>query len=522
MVTHLLRLRLLVLKNSLLRSTWQLVAVIFGALYGLGVLLVVTIGLLALSGAPVTIARTVVVMAGSALVLGWVVIPLLASGIDQTLAPARLVTFPIPLNTLLLGLALSGLVGVPGIVTTLGALATAVTWWQHPLIALLAAVCAGIAAATCIVGSRAVTTLSSTFTSGRRFREASGFLAIIPLVLLGPIIVSLSSGIQGSTDAFPALANALAWTPLGAIWAVPSDVALGHGGVAALHFLVGVATLALLLVVWRRSLALALITPAHTSSRSRGRGKLGFFALLPATPAAAVAARSLTYWIRDPRYARQLLVVPLIPALMFFYSRNGPLELLNSIGPIVALLLSLSIFTDLSYEGTAFATQISSGIRGRDDRLGRAAALASFGLPIVILFSVGSVWISGFWSVLPGLLGVSIGIFLSGLGVSSYSSARIVIPVPGPGDNPFKAAPGAGFTTALTTFATWGVIGVLVLPELILAVVGSATGVDLLGWIGLVVGISLGSVLMAVGIRLGGAQLDRSAPELLQSLARQR
>ena len=522
MVTHLLRLRLLVLKNSLLRSTWQLVAVIFGALYGLGVLLGVTIGLLALSGAPVTIARTVVVMAGSALVLGWVVIPLLASGIDQTLAPARLVTFPIPLNTLLLGLALSGLVGVPGIVTTLGALATAVTWWQHPLIALLAALCAGIAAATCIVGSRAVTTLSSTFTSGRRFREASGFVAIISLVLLGPIIVSLSSGIQGSTDAFPALANVLAWTPLGAIWAVPSDVALGHGGVAALHFLVGVATLALLLVVWRRSLALALITPAHTSSRSRGRGKLGFFALLPATPAAAVAARSLTYWIRDPRYARQLLVVPLIPALMFFYSRNGPLELLNSIGPIVALLLSLSIFTDLSYEGTAFATQISSGIRGRDDRLGRAAALASFGLPIVILFSVGSVWISGFWSVLPGLLGVSIGIFLSGLGVSSYSSARIVIPVPGPGDNPFKAAPGAGFTTALTTFATWGVIGVLVLPELILAVVGSATGVDLLGWIGLVVGISLGSVLMAVGIRLGGAQLDRSAPELLQSLARQR
>jgi ABC-2 type transport system permease protein len=56
-----------------------------------------------------------------------------------------------------------------------------------------------------------------------------------------------------------------------------------------------------------------------------------------------VAARSLTYWIRDPRYARQLLVVPLIPALMFFYSRNGPLELLNSIGPIVALLLAVDL-----------------------------------------------------------------------------------------------------------------------------------------------------------------------------------
>jgi ABC-2 type transport system permease protein len=521
-VTHLLRLRLLVLKNSLLRSTWQLVAVIFGALYGFGVLFGATIGLVALSGAPVAIARTVVVLAGSALVLGWVVIPLLASGIDQTLEPARLVTFPIPLNTLLLGLALSGLVGVPGIVTMIGALATAGTWWQHPLIALLAAACAAIGATTCIVGSRAVTTLSSTFTSGRRFREAAGFLAMIPLVLLGPIIVSLSSGLRTATDALPSLANALAWTPLGALWAVPSDVAVGQWGVASLHFLIGVATLALLLVVWRRSLALALATPAHTTSRSRGKGKLGFLALFPATPAGAVAARSLTYWMRDPRYARQLLVVPLIPALMLFYSRNGPVELLHSVGPIVALLMSLSIFSDLSFEGTAFATQISSGIRGGDDRLGRAAALASFGLPIVIFFSVGSVWISGSWSMLPGLLGVSIGVFLSGLGVSSFSSARIVIPVPAPGDNPFKAAPGAGFTTALTTFATWGVLAVLVLPELVLAVVGSATGVDLLGWIGLVVGIALGSLLLVVGIRLGGAQLDRAAPELLERLARQR
>lgn len=522
MVADLLRLRLLILKNSLLRSTWQLVAVIFGALYGLGILLGISIGLIALSGLPVSVARTVVVLAGSALVLGWVLIPLLASGIDQTLEPARLVTFPIPLGTLLLGLALSGLVGVPGIVTMLGSLATAGTWWRHPVIALIAASCGAIAAATCIVGSRAVTTLSTLFTSGRRFREAAGFLAVIPLVLLGPIIVTLSSGIRSATDALPGLANALAWTPLGALWAVASDAAVGNWGTGALHFLIGAATFAALLLVWRRSLALSLVTPAHTTSRSRGTGKLGFLGRFPATPAGAVAARSLTYWIRDPRYARQLLVVPLIPALMFFYSRNGPLELLNSVGPIVALLLSLSIFSDLSYEGTAFATQISSGIRGRDDRLGRAAALGSFGLPIVIALSIGSVWISGSWEVLPGLLGLSIGIFLSGLGVSSFTSAQIVIPVPGPGDNPFKAAPGAGFTTALTTFATWSVLGVLVLPELVLAVVGAATGVAVLGWIGLAVGIGLGTALLVTGIRLGGAQFDRAAPELLEHLARQR
>lgn len=522
MVANLLRLRLLLLRNTLLRSPWQLVAVIIGGLYGLGVLLGVTVGLFALSAAPIGISRVIVVLAGSALVLGWVVIPLLASGVDQTLEPARLVTFPIPLNTLLLGLAVGGIVGVPGIVTTLAALATAGTWWRQPLVAVIAAVCSLLAALTCVVGSRAITTLSSTFTSGRRFREGAGFIAFIPLVLLGPIIVSLSTGIRSASDALPGLAEALAWTPLGALWAVPSDVALGNGGSALAHFVIGIATLALLALLWRRSLAIALVTPAHTTSRTRGLGKLGFLAVFPATPAGAVAARALTYWIRDPRYARQLLVVPLIPVLMFFYSRYGTLDLLSSVSPLVALLLSLSIFTDLSYEGTAFTTQLASGIRGRDDRLGRAAALASFGLPVVILLSVASVWISGSWPVLPGQLGLSVGIFLSGLGVSSFTSARIIIPVPSPGDNPFKAAPGAGFTTALTTLVTWGVLAILALPELVLAIVGAATGVALLGWIALAVGILLGSVLLAVGIRSGGARLDRSAPELLERLARQR
>ncbi len=522
MVADLLKLRLLVLKNSLLRSPWQLVAVVLGGLYGLGVLIGAVSGLVALSGVPIVVARTVVVLAGSAVVLGWVVIPLLASGIDQTLEPARLVTFPLPLNTLLLGLGVSGLVGVPGLVTVLGSLATAGTWWRHPVIALIALLCGAIAAVTCIVGARAITTLSATFTSGRRFREAAGFIAIIPLVLLGPIIVTVSSGIVKAAGALPGVADALAWTPLGALWAVPSDVAEGRWIPALVRSLIGLATLVLLVLLWRRSLALALVTPAHIASRSLGRGRLGLFGRFPATPAGAVAARSLTYWIRDPRYARQLLVVPLIPVIMFFYSRTGSIELINSVGPIVAWLLSLSIFTDLSYEGTAFSTQVASGIRGRDDRLGRAAALATFGLPVVVLFTVASVGMSGSWPVLPGLLGSSVGIFLTGLGISSFSSSLIIVPVPAPGDNPFKAAPGAGFTTALTTLATWGVLGVLALPELALAVVAAVTGQSLLGWIGLVVGILLGSALLALGIRMGGARLDRTAPELLERLSRQR
>ncbi len=48
------------------------------------------------------------------MLLGWVVLPLAAFGVDATLDPARFVTFPIPRRQLLVGLGLSGLVGIPG------------------------------------------------------------------------------------------------------------------------------------------------------------------------------------------------------------------------------------------------------------------------------------------------------------------------------------------------------------------------------------------------------------------------
>ncbi len=51
MVADLLRLKLTLLRNSLRRSPWQLVGLIIGGLYGLGVLTIAVIGLLALSAA---------------------------------------------------------------------------------------------------------------------------------------------------------------------------------------------------------------------------------------------------------------------------------------------------------------------------------------------------------------------------------------------------------------------------------------------------------------------------------------
>lgn len=522
MVATLLKLRFLALGNSLKRSPWQLVAVILGGLYGLGMLALIVIGLIALSFAPQDIARTVIVLGGSTAVIGWIVIPLVLSGMDQTLDPAKLVNFPIPLNQLVLGLLMCGVLGIPGIITLIAALATAVTWWQYPVAAIVAIGCAVVGVLICVTGSRAISTLATGLASGRRFREISGVLILIPLILLGPILAGVVAAISSTGEAIHGFADVMAWTPVGAIWAVPSEISLGNYGQAALKFLIGLATVALFLLIWRRSLAAALVTPPRSASRKGTNGKMSFFNFFPGTPRGAVAARALIYWVRDPRYARSLIVIPLLPILLYFNaSTSGSFALLNAVAPIVALLLALGIYADLSYDGTAYATHVSSSLRGVDDRAGRVIAAATFSVPIVIVLSVASVWMSDTWGLLPAILGISLGVLLTGFGISSVVSAKVIFPVPAPGDNPFKSPPGAGFTSALAMFAAWGILVVLVLPELILGIVAIVTGALWLGIIVLVLGCGLGALFLVLGVRMGGAELDRHSPELLVKLQRQ-
>lgn len=523
MVAHLIRLRFLLLGNMLRRSPWQLVATILGGLYGLGILFGVMVGLIVLGFAPLELARTLTTLGGAVLIVGWIVLPLVAAGIDQTVDPARLSPFPIPLNTLLVGLTASGVLGVPGLITSIAALTTVATWWHSPVAAVAALICAVIGVLTCVVGSRMVVAVISGRGTGRRAREAKRLLIFIPLILLGPILIGVSSLVRFTATIWPGVATVVSWTPLGAVWSVPADVAAGAWGPAVLKLLIGLATLALVAWLWRRALARALQTPARESSGGGGHKGLGLFGVFPGTPTGAIAARALTYWMRDPRYAQSLIVVPLVPVLLAFYSGiNHNPGIVIAAGPITAVLLGMSIFTDVSYDSTAFALHLQKSVRGVADRLGRVIALAAFSLPVTVIFTVGSVWYLHDWAVLPGMLGLSLGALISAYGLSSAISARWAFAVPAPGENPFRARPGGGFSLALTTWATWGILIVLTSPEFVLTIVGGITGRPLFEWLSLVVGLVLGAVFLTIGVRVGGATMDRRGPELLVQLQRQK
>lgn len=397
MVAHLLRLKLALLRNGLRRNTGQVVALAFGVLNAFGAVVLAVAGLLALSTVDAESIRTILVLGGSVLVLAWTLLPLVSFGVDATLDPSRFVTFVIPRRDLLTGLALSGVLGVPGVATAVVVGATTLSWWRHPAAALVSLPCTLVALATCVVASRSTTTAMSRMVERRRFREVMAVVIVVPLMLMGPILTAVSSGVAAGSSSLPAVAAVAGWTPLGAVWAVPADVAAGAWGSAFLKALIALGTLGALVLWWDRSLSQALVTTTSSgtgraSSRAKG---LGAFGRLPATPTGAIVARCLTYWVRDPRYAAAVLVVPVMPVVLYVSSGGGGGVLFS--GPLVGFLMGWAVSADVARDSTAFWTHVAASISGRVDRTGRVIAAAVIGLPATMIVVVGSAAVTHRW-----------------------------------------------------------------------------------------------------------------------------
>lgn len=518
MVATVLRLRYRILGNTLARNPWQLVGFCFGMLWALSILVAVLVGLVFVSSLPDPAAiRAVAVLSGSALLLGWIVGPLLVAGIDTTVDAAKLAPFPLRTRQVMTILTATGLTGIPGIATSIAALATVILWVRWPGAAIAAVPCAAIAVLTCVLATRYASALTNGIGGNRRGRELLGTLLLILIIMAGPILAGISGALSDAADLGAQLsgtAAVLGWTPFGAAWAVPADIATGAFGAAALKLLIAGATLAALWWGWRRALEHATVSPPRHTARVVRQGALGLFGVMPSGGVGATWARSLTGWLRDPRYLRQLIVVPLFPLLFAF--TGGIDGFLFAASPLlVAFVLCIAGYADVSYDGTAFASVLSSGIAGRADRAGRVLGAACVGVPLTILIAVVTAAISGRLALLPATLGGALGLLLVGYGVTAVSSALVVTPVAAPGDSPFKTVPGQTFVSGLFVFVVMGACAVLASPAIALSFVAIGGGSPVTGIVALLVGVIVGLGVIVAGVLLGGRTLDQNGPALL-------
>lgn len=529
MVARFLTLKLTLMGNTFRRSVWQTIGLIVASLYALGVVatLLVLVGGLAFLEDPAW-AGLVITLGGALTVLGWWIIPIFAFGVDATLDPQRFTTFAIPRRTLVAGLAVAGLVSVPGIATVLLALGTAFAWVLEPGVLLVALVGAVLGVATCVIGSRAITTSLAPVLESRRYREIVMIVALVLVVMIGPLISWFTNGFEVSvggdlgTELRPVFEQAAAvvgWTPFGAAWSLASTVHDGDWLGLVGHLAVALGTIALAWFVWDRALARSLVRPpAGDGGGGRAKG-LGAFGLVRFSPTWAVAARTATYWLRDPRYSGSIAVVPLLPVIIYFTTQStGNYFMLLATGPFVAWILGFSISNDIGYDYTAFALHVSAGVDGRADRWGRAVPMLLVGPLIAAATVIATVWVAGSWHLLLPLLGLALGLLLVSTAVSSAVSARLVYPVAKPGESPLKSPQGA----AVATIAAQGIGFVVTLglsvPVLAVGIASIVVGGPVWGVATLVLGLLYGAVILVLGVRFGARVYDRRLPELLQQV----
>ncbi|TYL50456.1 hypothetical protein [Agromyces mariniharenae] len=523
MVAQFLRLKLRLLGNIFRRSPWQVVGIVLGLVYGVGLATILFFTLVGLRFVDdVEVIRDVFVIVGAAVVIGFVIFPL-AFGVDDTMDPRRFALFGLPDRTLALGLALAAFIGIPAFVLAIVLAGTVVTWSRGFGETVFALISALLAFGTCILIARVATGVASVLLATRRAREVSGVLGVLLVVLLSPVVVVLvtldwaNSGLR----VLESFAGVVGWTPLGAAFAAPGDAAAGDWGPAVLKLIIAAATLGAIWLAWQSLVAKMLVTPGREASARSYRG-LGWFDRMPHTPAGAVAARSFTYWFRDARYWVSIIMVPIVPVLVIvpLGVAGIPLSYTALIPvPLMCLLLGWSLHNDTAFDSTAVWLHTVSGVRGAADRAGRLVPVLIAGVVVIGLGSAVTVFVLDDWRLLPALVGVSAALLLGGLGVSSIVSARFPYPAVKPGDSPFQQPQSTGAITALVQSIT--MLGSLLIAAP--AVAFAALGLfDDPSWYmaSFAAGVGLGVVVLAAGIGLGGRVFDHRGPEILAAALR--
>ncbi|WP_022881268.1 hypothetical protein [Gryllotalpicola ginsengisoli] len=519
----LMRLKLALLGGAFRRSPWQVVGLVIACLYGAFATVLLVAGLIAARLFDADPVRNVIIVAGTAVTTGFLLLPLVF-GVDDTLDPRRFAPFGIPTDRLAAGLAAASVVSVPAAVTAVCSLATVITWSRGFWLAVLALICAALGFATCVLAARVATAVAGFVLDTRRARDLTGVIGVLLVVLISPLVLSLVN-VDWSRDGLSAvgvLADILRWSPMGAAWAVPADTAAGHGGAAAVELLIALATPAALWLAWRALVAHIMVTPGRSAEVKVYPG-LGWFGVLPARPWGAVAARSLSYWMRDPRYWASLVMIPIIPVLIL-----GALAVVHAVPtpylallplPIMMVFLGWSAHNDVAYDGTAIWLHVVSGTAGLADRVGRLFPVLLIGVPVVVVGSIVSAAYYGDWRVLPALIGVCAAELLAGLGLSSITSALVPYPVPKPGDSPFQQPQSVGAAAAFVQSFSLVVILMLSAPAIVFAVLGVFQDPSWLG-LSLAAGLAVGVLALAGGVFAGAAIFNRRGPQILDAAVR--
>ena len=512
MVAHVLRLRAALLVGALRGDSSYVVRRVVGLIVLVALTVTGCFGILSLADSSVGRTSTVLVWGGSALVLAFVLAPLL-TGSPDPLDPRRFAVFGLSPRALTPTLTLASIVSVP--VALVGALAAsaAVVWSALGASTPLAVGGAVLAVLTCAFAARVGFVIAALAVREGRSSSIVGLLALGLLAGAIPVGAWFATSDGRLAGPLASVADTLALTPLGAAWAVADPDAANSG----VSLAIAVATLVVLWLSWAW-LANRLLTGEIRSTPGHDRAGLGWFGLMPGTPGGAIAARSMLYWLHDRRYLMNVVIVPIAAAIavvpLLVAGVPFAIAILVPV-TLAALFLGWLPHDDVAYDSTAVWMHVASNVHGVSDRLGRLAPILLFGTPILAIGLLFSVAAHGEWAVLPAMIGLCSALYLSGLGLSSIASVVAPYAVTRPGDSPFHQPQRTGSSGVIAQgLVLLGAIAAS-LPAL-LWTWRAVSGEDDAAMPALGLGVGIGLTVFIGGIAIGGALFRRRGGRLLE------
>lgn len=514
MVDHVLRLKLTLLASAFrpgIALARTMAVLLLAGLVGAGIVWLST-------QVDVTLEahRAALIIVAAAVSVGIAVAPL-SAGLGSAMEPRRFAAFPIDARSLSLGLGIAAAIGLPGLLAALLGISLERAWAGEP--ASAAAVAAGVLGAiTIVIMSQFLVVVGDQLSVSNAARRTVMAVArsVIVIALASAVATVLLVIVGDADESLISIASTIGNTPVGMLWAAPG----AELDVMIASLIAGAFMVAVLALGWGAIVARILESPQRSRVETT-TSSLGWFDLMPSTPSGVIAARSLLYWSSDPRYRFVLLGLPLAPvAMMITFAVAGaplpPLWLLPL--PVLAFFLGWFSHNDVAYDHSAVWLHVAAPFRGASDRWGRAVPPLLIGLPLVLaLAPLFAVW-SGVDEVIPALIGTSLGLLFTGLGVSSVSSAIGAYPAARPGAGPFDQPPSlevrAGWSQALSILT----ILAFMAPTFVLVYLGFGDA----QWFAVagLVGLGTGVVVFMTGIAAGGRAFRRRAPELLDLMLR--
>jgi ABC-2 type transport system permease protein len=516
----LVRLKLRLLTNALRSSTRAkasfIISTSFAALVAIGTF----VFLAAVRGQSGAVDETATVFTMFA--FGWLILPLLAFGLDSTLDPATLALYPLRTRPLATGLLAASATGAWPLANLLGLLGVMIGLAHGPglLIAPLAVL---LELLFCLTLARFVTTGMAGLLRSRRGKDFAAFL-IIPLFALyetfTQVVPRMAAEGKITASTFAGIDTWLRWLPPGLAAHAIQDASTGHLGPAVARLGLLAAVIVVLGWLWIRSLGRALVTVDTTTQASAVRGTPLPFAR--SGVAGTVAGRYLIYQRREPSSIVRwciIGVVMLATSVSTIRTPNYHIALILS-AILGAGILSSFHSNSIGITGPAFRLEATalSGVRGlRAYFTGHNVAIAVIAVPLLavlsfLLAAVAGHPQAGFWATAVDLGGIGAALALSSIFTVTFAfpaERRVGSPIPG-------AANGYSGPALAGTFGSLVGVGLAAVPVIVAAELTSSVSPAVRLPVLLFCAAGYGIVLAWAGAQIAAHAAVRKLPELCQ------